>query len=180
MARLLNELHKAFEKELGLNEEFSTSLKTVLQRQAVKTFESGLRHEQLRLMVIMSKSATLADAISCAKTLESRLPKKQATQCHSSPQPSASNNSASPSNNAKLLAVIARKSATLLRTAIRSRLRGSLLINRLTISADIANQMAITSVIVLPERKTIYVSMATKVIALHYQSIIYRLPKLTH
>lgn len=76
LSRLLAELHKAFEREFAPNEVFAPSLKTIIQRQAVRTFESGLRHEQLRLMVIMSKSATLAEAINCATNLESRLPKK--------------------------------------------------------------------------------------------------------
>lgn len=101
ITRLLAELHKAYERELAPGEVFPPSLKTVLQRQAVKIFESGLRHEQLRLMVIMSKSATLSDAITNATALESRIPRKHATQSTNSPQTSASNTSDGPSSNSK-------------------------------------------------------------------------------
>lgn len=74
MTRLLTELHKSYEIELKA--EFSPALKTVIQRQAVRTFETGLQYEQLRLMVIMRNSVTLADAVACANNYESRLPKK--------------------------------------------------------------------------------------------------------
>lgn len=99
MTRLLTELHKAFERELAPNEVFSPSLKTIIQRQAVRAFESGLRHEQLRLMVIMSKSTTLAAAINCATNLEGRLPKKQSTNQTTSSQPSSPNVSSNTSTN---------------------------------------------------------------------------------
>lgn len=79
-ATLFNELSKSYKKEMtDGTEELSPSMIVILQRQAVRNFETGLKNDQLRMMVIMNKSKTIRDAISCALAFESRLPKKAVT-----------------------------------------------------------------------------------------------------
>lgn len=75
MQALLAELNKAYVKELADGEnEVSPSVIAIIERQAIRAFESGLRNEQLRMMVILSKGANLAESIACAVTFENRLP----------------------------------------------------------------------------------------------------------
>lgn len=53
--------------------ELKTSLEREIQRKAVETFESGLRSDQLRCIVIASNSSKLSESIACATTYESQL-----------------------------------------------------------------------------------------------------------
>lgn len=74
IAILLKELTQAYKSELADGEVISRSVTVINERRAIRAFESGLRNSQLRMMVILSKSATLAEAISCATSYENRLP----------------------------------------------------------------------------------------------------------
>lgn len=77
MQSLLAELNKAYVKELAEGENVvSPSVIAIIERQAVRAFESGLRNEQLRMMVIISKGANLLETIAYAVNFENRLPRE--------------------------------------------------------------------------------------------------------
>lgn len=68
--KLLKDLTQAFTSELAAGEAISRSVITINERQEIRVFESGLRNSKLQMMVILSKSTTLTDAITCATTFE--------------------------------------------------------------------------------------------------------------
>lgn len=88
MMDLLSELTKAYSKELPAGQTLPPSVQNINERQALRAFETGIRSEQLRMLIFLNKSKDLADAVSCATAYESRNPKKGA---NSSDPPSTSN-----------------------------------------------------------------------------------------
>lgn len=89
MLDLLSELTKAYSKELQPGETLPTTIKNINERQALRAFETGIRSENLRMLIFLNKSKTLSDAVSCATTYEGRNPKKGTTTT-SSDSPSTS------------------------------------------------------------------------------------------
>lgn len=93
MMDLLSELTKAYSKELPAGENLPLAIQNINERQALRAFETGIRSEQLRMLVFLNKSKDLADAVSCATTYENRNPKKGATSSDPPSTPSNQNTS---------------------------------------------------------------------------------------
>lgn len=91
MFKLLADLTKSYANEISTGEQIPDSILNINERQALRAFESGIRSDQLRMLLFLNKSKTLTEAIKCATTFESRTPKKAPSPSSASTVPVSNN-----------------------------------------------------------------------------------------